>query len=197
MWRGVLGLIGLAVPMVAFAAPPAQPVQLYRYIDDRGVVVLDRQGVPPEFVSKGYQVLNAQGRVLQTVPPAPSAEQAKANAARRAQADADAKLRSRYTGVDDLERTRQRQLGEIDGLIALVKGDLDNLQVQQASLQGEAATQERNGQPVSPMVLQQLEAIRQHRAELNAQIARYQQMRQDADRALDADRARLEQLVAP
>jgi hypothetical protein len=197
MWRGVLGLIGLAVPMVAFAAPPAQPVQLYRYIDDRGVVVLDRQGVPPEFVSKGYQVLNAQGRVLQTVPPAPSAEQAKANAARRAQADADAKLRSRYTGVDDLERTRQRQLGEIDGLIALVRGDLDNLQVQQASLQGEAATQERNGQPVSPMVLQQLEAIRQHRAELNAQIARYQQMREDADRALDADRARLEQLVAP
>lgn len=197
MWRGVLGVLGLAMPMVALAAPPAPPVQLYRYTDDRGVIVLDRQGVPPEFVSKGYQVLNAQGRVLQTIPPAPTPEQAQANASRRAQAQADAKLRARYTGVDDLERSRQRQLGEIDGLIALANGDLKTLEAQQASLQGEAANQERNDQPISPVVLDQLEGIRQRRTELNAQIARYRQMRQDADRAFDADRARLQQLTAP
>lgn len=194
MWRSIAGAVGVCIPLSLLAAPATQPLQLYRYLDDRGAVVLNRQGVPPEFVSKGYQVLNAQGRVLQTVPPALSPEQAQANAAQRAQADADARLRTRYTSVEDLERTRQRQLTEIDGLVALTRGDLQNLQAQQASLQGEAANQERNGQPISPSVLDQLEAVRQRRAELNAQVERYQKMRQDAGHAFDADRARLEQL---
>jgi chromosome segregation ATPase len=197
MARGLAGLVAWLLPLAAFAAPPAAPVQLYRYLDDRGVTVLDRQGVPPEFVSKGYQILNAQGRVLQTIAPAPTEQEAQAAATHRAQAQADAKLRARYTGVDDLERTRQRQLAEIDGQISVVNANLQTLQAQQASLQGEAASQERNGQAVSPMVLDQLEALRQHRVELNAQVQRYQQMRADTDRAFTADRARLQQLMAP
>jgi chromosome segregation ATPase len=197
MGRGKWIIVWLSMPMMAMAAPASHPVQLYRYTDDHGILVLDRQGVPPEFVSKGYQVLNAQGRVLQTIPPALTPEQVQANAAKRAQANADDKLRTRYTGVDDLERTRQRQLAEIDGLINAANNDLTNLNAQQASLQGDAANQERNGQPVSAMVLDQLEAVRQHRAELNAQIDRYKQMRQGANRTFDADRARLEQLSAP
>lgn len=197
MRRGKWIVVGLVMPMVALAAPPSHPVQLYRYTNDHGILVLDRQGVPPEFVSKGYQVLNAQGRVLQTIPSALTPEQVQANAAKQAQARADDKLRARYTGIEDLERTRQRQLAEINGLINVANGDLANLSAQQASLQGDAATQERNGQPVSAMVLDQLEAVRQHRAELNAQIDRYKQMRQDTNRTFDADRARLEQLNAP
>jgi chromosome segregation ATPase len=197
MARGLAGLVAWLLPLAAFAAPPVAPVQLYRYLDDRGVTVLDRQGVPPEFVSKGYQILNAQGRVLQTIAPAPTEQEAQAAATHRAQAQADAKLRARYTGVDDLERTRQRQLAEIDGQISVVNANLQTLQAQQASLQGEAASQERNGQAVSPMVLDQLEALRQHRVELNAQVQRYQQMRADTDRAFTADRARLQQLMAP
>lgn len=196
MHRGLGWGLGLMLPLAAMAASPPS-VQLYRYTDDRGVVVLDRQGVPPEFISKGYQILNAQGRVLQTIAPAPSAQEAQAASVKRAQAAADAKLRARYTGLDDLERARQRQLGEIDGMVSLTRGDLQTLQGQQASLQGEAATQERNGQPVSPVVLNQLEALRQRRAELNAQLQRYQQMREDTDRAFNADRARLEQLLTP
>lgn len=197
MGRGKVIMVGLVLPMIASAAPPSHPVQLYRYTDDHGILVLDRQGVPPEFISKGYQVLNAQGRVLQTIPPALTPEQVQANTAKRAQADADDKLRARYTGVEDLERTRQRQLAEIDSLLNAANGDLANLNVQQAALQGDAATQERNGQPVSTLVLDQLEAVRQRKAELNAQVGRYRQMRQDANHAFDADRARLEQLYGP
>ena len=44
-------------------------IELYRYVDRHGVTVLDRQGVPPEYVGKGYEVLNQRGRVVQTVPP--------------------------------------------------------------------------------------------------------------------------------
>ncbi|WP_040260318.1 hypothetical protein [Pseudomonas massiliensis] len=197
MGRGLGWSLGLLLPLTALAAQPVPPVQLYRYTDDRGVIVLDRQGVPPEFISKGYQILNAQGRVLQTVPPAPTAEEVQAATARRAQAEADAKLRVRYSGIEDLERARQRRLSEIDGLLAANQGDRQTLQAQQASLQGEAANQERNGQPVAQSVLDQLEAVRQRQADLDAQSLRYQRMRDDTNRTFDADRARLQQLLVP
>ena len=37
--------------------------EMYRYIDERGVTVIDRLGVPPEHVARGYEVLNEQGRI--------------------------------------------------------------------------------------------------------------------------------------
>ena len=62
--------------LLGFMSPALLPAaELYRYVDERGVVVLDRHGVPPQHISRGYQVLNEQGRVVREVPPAPSAEE--------------------------------------------------------------------------------------------------------------------------
>ncbi|KXU38869.1 hypothetical protein AXE65_11550 [Ventosimonas gracilis] len=52
---------------------------IYRYTDEQGMIVFNRQGVPPQYVDKGYEVFNEQGRVIKTVPRAD---------ARRNQADA-------------------------------------------------------------------------------------------------------------
>ena len=41
--------------------------ELYRYVDDKGVTVLDSR-VPPKFISRGYEVLDAHGRVKLVVP---------------------------------------------------------------------------------------------------------------------------------
>ena len=51
--------------------------ELYRYTDDNGVVVLDRQ-VPPRFIANGYEVLDSHGRVKQVIPPAPTVEEREA-----------------------------------------------------------------------------------------------------------------------
>ena len=64
-----LSLAVLASTVVQAADVPE--VRLYRYIDSRGVTVIDRLGVPAEYVAKGYEVLNARGRVVQVIPPAP------------------------------------------------------------------------------------------------------------------------------
>ena len=58
-------LLSLLLPLSGVAA------ELYRYVDDKGVTVLSRQGVPPEFIAKGYEVLNDQGRVLRVRPSGP------------------------------------------------------------------------------------------------------------------------------
>ncbi|MBP8237047.1 MAG: DUF4124 domain-containing protein, partial [Pseudomonas sp.] len=83
-------LLGLLLPVVAGAA------ELYRYVDDKGTTVLSRQGVPPEHISKGYEVLNDQGRVIQVIPPAPSAEEMKRILADKARASSDAQLLRLY-----------------------------------------------------------------------------------------------------
>lgn len=66
--------LGMLAPLLAQAAD-APEARLYRYVDSRGVTVIDTQGVPPDYVAKGYEVLNGRGRVIQVVPPAPTAEQ--------------------------------------------------------------------------------------------------------------------------
>ena len=62
-------LLSVLLPALAGAG------ELYRYVNDKGVIVLDRQGVPPEYIGKGYDVLSDQGRVVRVVPPAPTAEE--------------------------------------------------------------------------------------------------------------------------
>nr|WP_259759502.1 DUF4124 domain-containing protein [Pseudomonas sp. GCEP-101] len=179
---------------VAAAGQPASQVELYRYVDDRGITVIDRLGVPPQYIGKGYQVLNEQGRVIREVPPAPTAaeiEQRKADAAR---ASSDQQLMRLYTSVEDVDRARDRKLAELDGLTSVAKGNLQSLKNQQANLQARAADQERAGRPVPEDLVAQLNNLRSDEQRLLQDIARYQQLRTQAQSSFAADRARFVQI---
>src|SRR3990167_315788 len=112
-------LLGLLLPVVASA------VELYRYTDERGTTVLSRQGVPPEHIGRGYQVLNEQGRVIRGIPPAPTAEELRRRRLERAQALPDVQLLRLYGPPEDVERARQRKLAELDGLIGVARGAVE------------------------------------------------------------------------
>jgi hypothetical protein len=183
----------LLPPVVRAADGPG--MQLYRYVDSRGVTVLDRQGVPPEYVAKGYEVLNAQGRVVQVVPPAPTTEQIRQAEAARTQAAADAQLMSLYGSVDDVDRVKARKLAELDALVGVVQGNIQGLAAQQRSLQGQAADQERAGRPVPQTLIDQLDDLRRQQQRLQNDIARYQSDRIKAEADFAADRARVQQLT--
>lgn len=186
----------LVAPLLAPAAWAAEKpqIQLYRYVDSRGVTVLDTQGVPPEYVAKGYQILNQQGRVIQTVPPAPTAEEIQRQAVQKAQADADAALLHLYPSLQELDRAHAREQAEFDTRIAVANTSLQGLQLQQNSLQTQAAAQERAAQPVQASIVQQLANIKDERAKLNQQIVGYQQAKVASDKAYAQNRARLMQL---
>lgn len=169
-------------------------IQLYRYVDSRGVTVLDTQGVPPEYVAKGYQILNQQGRVLQTIAPAPTADEIRQREARQAQAEVDAQLLHLYPSLQDLERAHVREQGELDSRIAVANNSLQGLQLQQSSLQTQAAAQERAGQPVQASIVQQLTSIGQERAALNTQIAGYQRRKAEVEQVYGVNRVRMLQL---
>ena len=98
-------LIGLLLPQLASAA------DIYRYLNDKNLPVLDRQGVPPQFIEKGYQVLNEQGMVVKVVPPAPSAAERKRMVEEKARASSDAQLMRLYSTQEDIDRALENEVG--------------------------------------------------------------------------------------
>lgn len=191
---GVLMALSLFSPVATLAAE-TPGMQLYRYVDSRGVTVLDRQGVPPEYVAKGYEILNAQGRVIQVVPPARTPEQIRQAEADKAQASADAQLLSLYASVEDVDRVEARKLAELDGLVGVTQGNIQGLAAQQRNLQSQAADQERAGRPVPQTLIDQLQDVREQQLKLQADIERYQAARAKAKAGFAVDRLRIQQLT--
>lgn len=176
------------------AATPAQ-AELYRYLNRQGVVVLDRQGVPPEYVGNGYEVIDEEGRLLRAVPPAPSAEELRQRVAAQRQARADAQLRRLYPRVADLEVARAHQLRDLDGLIVMARGNLNAVQQRVLGLEQQAAEQQRAGQPVPAALLQQLEGLRGEQRQAEAELQRLQELRQRSETRFAADRLRLVEIL--
>lgn len=183
-------LLGLLLPVLAGAA------ELYRYTDDKGTTVLSRQGVPPEHIARGYEVLNDQGRVVRVVPPAPSAEEMQRLAEEKAKASSDAQLLRLYSTPEDVERARQRKLTELDGLVAVARGNLQGVRIQQANLQSQAADHERAGREVPAHLLAKIDSQKAEQERLLGDIARYQAAREQANASFDHDRDRLSELLS-
>ncbi len=189
----------LIFSMLTFAAAAAadSSVRFYRYVDAKGVTVLDRQGVPSDLISKGYEVLNDQGRVIQVVAPAPSLEERQRALADKARASTDAQLLRLYSTPEDVDRAKARKLAELDGVITVARGNLASLKTQQGNLQGQAADMERAGKQVPDHLVAQIENIKAEQVGVEADIQRYVEGRKQAEASFDADRARLLTLLGP
>jgi hypothetical protein len=168
--------------------------EYYRYRNDKGVTVLDRLGVPPEYIEKGYQVVDEQGRVVRDVPPAPSLEERKRMIEEKAKAKSDVHLLRMYSEPADVDRARDRKLAELDGVIGVAHSNLSSLHTQQANLQAQAAEFERAGREVPEHLLVQIENIKAEQVGVERDIQRYQKNRAEAETSFAADRARLVEL---
>lgn len=185
----------LLLSLVALVPASAVADKLYRYVNDKGVVVLDRLGVPPEFVANGYEVLNEQGRVIDVIPPAPSEEEMKIILQERARAQSDIQLRRLYSTPADVERAKQRKLKELEGMLGIAQGNLESLYAQQADLQSQAAAHERAGRQAPPHLVGQIENLKSEQENLRRRIERYNESREQITTTFDADRDRLKELM--
>lgn len=181
----LLGLLGAA----------AAQADLYRYVDYKGVVVLDRHGVPPQHIGKGYEVLNDQGRVTRVVPPAPTREERQRLLEAQARASSDAQLLRLYASVRDVERAQARKFSELDSVIGITRGNLQSLRTQQANLQSQAAGHERAGREVPKPLLKQIDNLSREQAGLRRDIERYQRARKHAEARFAQERQRVAELL--
>ena len=187
---GALLLLGMLGAMAAQA-------ELYRYVDDKGVVVLDRHGVPPQYIGRGYEVLTDQGRVTRVVPPAPTAQERQRLLEAQARAGTDAQLLRLYASVVDVERAKARKLAELDSVLGITRGNLQSLRSQQANLQSQAANHERAGREVPAQLLSQIDNLRKEQASLQRDVQRYKQARKQAEISFASERERVAELLGP
>ncbi|WP_417660922.1 DUF4124 domain-containing protein [Pseudomonas sp.] len=169
---------------------------LYRYTDSKGGIVLSRQGVPPEFISKGYEVLNDQGRVVQVIAPAPTLEERQRLLKEKARASSDAQLKRLYSSLEDIDRARDRKLAELDGVISVARGNLQSVRTQQANYQAQAADFERSGRDVPESLLVQINNQKVEQQRLISDIKRYEVVRKESEASFNADRARFAEIMS-
>jgi len=188
--RAAASLLLIALPLAGQAA------ELYRYLDRNGTLVIDRQGVPPEYAGKGYDVLNEQGRVIRKVAPALPAAELDRRERERQQAVVDGQLRKLYSNVEDVDRAKARKLTELDGLMQIKKANLEATRQLQSQLMEQAAVQQRNGQALPADLQARLDAAAADQVRLQADLQRYAELRTSTSAAFDADRARMQRLEA-
>ncbi len=163
--RCLITLLSLSFLSVTDAA-----AQLYRYKDEQGNYVLN-QTIPPQFVSKGYEVLNNQGRVIRQVAPALTPEQIAARDAQREkerlakieqekQAAKDEELKQLYSHPDDAVRVLKRQLQDIETLIQVKKGFISTTRAKILDEETRAANRQRNGLSVEESTLEKLAMLK-------------------------------------
>lgn len=181
--------------LLSLLGAAAAQADLYRYVDDKGVVVLDRHGVPPQYIGKGYEVLNDQGRVTRVVPPAPTPEERQRLLEAQARASSDAQLLRLYASVKDVERAQARKLSELDAVIGITRGNLQSLRTQQANLQSQAAAHERAGREVPKPLLTQIDNLSREQASLRRDIERYKGARKRAEVSFVQERQRVAELL--
>ena len=206
-WALALALAGSAA---AFAAAPGSPVQ-YRWRDAQGNLHFS-DTLSAVAIARGYEVVNAQGVVVQHVPSpaerraeqAAAAAQAKIDAARARQQARDAQLLAAYPHESDLRLALQAQASNIEQSMRATRINLQSQESSLADLLQRAAEFEHEKKPVPPFlnndIVRQRAAVeeqrqtllrqqRQHAAALAAippQLEHYRQVKQLQDAQADS-----------
>ncbi len=167
--------------------------ELFKYIDDNGVTVLNDH-VPPDFVKNGYTILDEAGGVLKIVPRALTKEeigerdrQIELDEKKRKEiADreaADATLLKLYSSPDAVNRARDAQVAGVQGFVSSARSNLQRLLNQKRRLEASVANTERADESIPQENLDRIASvearIEQIRAEIDSKLAEMEQLKQD------------------
>lgn len=189
------GLVYSLFALSALLSSIAFAAEYYRYTDERGITVINSQGVPAHLIGNGYEVLSEQGRVVRAVPRAPTPEEYRKIQADKEQAKSDRQLLMLYTRLEDIDRALNRKIADLDGQISIARGNLVSINSLHADLQGRAASQERGGRVVSDDLIEQIKSATVDQQRLQQQISRYLQTKQEVESAFERDKMRLIELL--
>ncbi|ARN76346.1 hypothetical protein [Oceanicoccus sagamiensis] len=144
--------------------------QLYRYINDKGVPVIN-DNIPPEFVAGGYDIIRPDGSLLRSVPRQLSEEELQLRnteeSRARFQEEEDARLRAwdeslmlRYSDLDDIEAAQSRTMRDLKIRISILKSNLVTIKSQIEREQQKAADIERRGGTVPEDLSKNINTLR-------------------------------------
>lgn len=170
---------GLDYQLEAPVALPPGGVYRYKNAEGRTVMVTI---LPREGILAGYEVLDNNGRLVQTVAPAPTREDfARLNAERQAETAArvakqqDKELLRLYAAPEDAERARDRQIHALRLNIDFARGNISQLQNQLDQEVAVAAGHEKTGRKIPTGVEEAINRYSRQIEDLEQDITQYRE----------------------
>ncbi len=190
----------LACTMAVAATSKAKPK---KWIDKDGVVHYG-DTVPPEYVSQGYEELNAQGVPKVMVPRQPTREEA--DAAARAAAEEkksnarDAFLLHSYTRWEEIAQLRDERIALIESQMELARtsiaGTDQRLAAQQARLRNfRPYSSSANAQRVPDRLAAEVVRTMSERRSMVTQLGKYEEDKAKQQATFDSDISRYKELT--
>ena len=170
--RGVIAILVAWAPaiLIVFCLNLQASNQLYRYKNEEGVSVINFR-IPPEFVHKGYDIINPDGSLIRKVPRELSKEElllrnTDESRARFAEQEEqrlrawDNSLMLRYSSIDDIEAAQERAMRDLKVRISILKSNLTTIKSQIEREQLKAANIERSGGEVPDEMSANIDILR-------------------------------------
>ncbi|WP_203298754.1 DUF4124 domain-containing protein [Marinobacter sediminum] len=190
-----------ASAVLAFSLVATAEAGMYRYTDENGQMVISNT-IPQEATKRGYEILGSSGRVIETIPPAPTEEEIAAREAEKqrqkelaAQQELDRQLLKRYSHPDQAVRAMHRKIRELEGLIQLKRGNISVISSQLDSEQSRAANIERSGGTIPESMLEKIRRLESQIRDLEREISIQSQEIDELRADFEADIKRLEQVT--
>ncbi|WZF87777.1 DUF4124 domain-containing protein [Marinobacter metalliresistant] len=180
---------------------PHAAANMYRYTDANGQVVISST-IPQEATKRGYDILGNNGRVIETIPPAPTEEEIAAREAEKQrqqelaeQREKDRQLLKRFSHPDQAVKAMHRKIRELEGLIQLKRGNISVISSQLDSEQSRAADMERTGRDIPESILEKIRRLESQIRDIEREIASQTQEIEALQKAFEADIERLEEVT--
>jgi predicted RNase H-like nuclease (RuvC/YqgF family) len=174
---------------------------MYRYEDENGRMVISNT-IPQEATRRGYDILGNNGRVVETVPPAPTAEEIAAREAEKErqrqaeiQSQKDKELLERYSHPDQAVRAMHRKVREMEGMIQLKRGNISVISSQLNNEQSRAADMERAGREVPEASLEKIRRLEAQIDDVEQEIQNQRRQIEEMKDEFKADIKRLEEVT--
>ena len=129
---------------VLVAAPVLGEASMYRYRNDKGILVVDFS-IPPKYVSEGYEVLTTTGRLIRKVPPRDPSLTQQAIEQREAQEKEDNYILRSYSSLEAIERARDRKVILVEREIEILQSNLEDFAQRRVEMREKAAGYQASG----------------------------------------------------
>ncbi|EHJ03964.1 DUF4124 domain-containing protein [Marinobacter manganoxydans] len=184
---------------LGFSAQAA--ANMYRYTDENGQIVISST-IPQEATKRGYDILSKNGRVIETIPPAPTEEEIAAREAEKQrqkelaeQREQDRALLKRFSHPDQAVKAMHRKIRELEGLIQLKRGNISVISSQLDNEQSRAANMERAGREIPEGTLEKIRRLEAQIRDIEREIASQTQEIDELRKAFEDDIERLEEVT--
>lgn len=184
--------------VVLLLAGPAMAERNYRYIDRQGNVIV-ASSINDEALERGYQVIDSRGRVIAEISPRMTDEQQRqlllSERDESLARQRDEELLRLYRHAEDVERAKRNVLARAELNIANLHARIADRRSNLASLQLEAAQQERRSGEVTTELVTRIRQIEQQIEGFYAEIEATEEQMTITDLQFEADKRRLVYLL--